>query len=145
MVASTSFAFTSLHPLTPVNIPTIGPALPSHLAAILSTCLAISSQPDDHRAPAAEESALRVSQAAGDENLQPLVEELLRALEDAGASGRALGAAGLVAGYCKTANGAKREALQEHVDALLTVSCRTVMHVWACVCFLLAFLPLFET
>ena len=63
-----------------------------------------------------------MAQAAGEESLQPLVEELLRALEDSGASGRALGAAGLVAGYCKTASGPKREALQEHVDSLMAVS-----------------------
>jgi hypothetical protein len=48
-----------------------------------------------------------------------LVDELLRALEDAG--GRARGAAGLVAGYCRAAGGERREALQEHADALLTV------------------------
>ena len=63
-----------------------------------------------------------MAQAAGEESLQPLVEELLRALEDSGAAGRALGAAGLVAGYCKTVSGPKRDALQEHVDSLMAVS-----------------------
>lgn len=97
------------------------------MPAILSTCLAISSKPDDHRKADAEEAALRVAQAAGEESLQPVVEELLRALEDVGANGRALGATGLVAGYCKTASGSKRDALQEHVDGLMTVSLR-----WFC-------------
>lgn len=48
-----------------------------------------------------------------------LVDELLRALEDVGS--RASGAAGLVAAYCRTAGGDRKEALQEHVDALMTV------------------------
>ncbi|KIY92858.1 Translational activator GCN1 [Monoraphidium neglectum] len=96
-----------------------GPALPSHLPAILSTCLAIASKPNDHRAPAAEEAALRVAQAAGEEGLPSLVEELGRALEDA--SGRAPGAAALVAGYCRAATGDRREGLQGHVDGLMTV------------------------
>ncbi|GBF89654.1 hypothetical protein Rsub_02372, partial [Raphidocelis subcapitata] len=95
-----------------------GPALPSHLPAILSTCLNIASTRDDHRAAAAEEAALRVAQAAGEEGLPALVDELLRALEDA--SGRARGAAGLVAGYCRAAGGERREALQDHADALMT-------------------------
>jgi len=58
-------------------------------------------------------------QAAGEEALPMLTEELLRALEDVG--GRAPGAASLVAGYCRAAGGDKREALQDHVDALMTV------------------------
>lgn len=59
-------------------------------------------------------------QAAGDDSLGTLVEELLRSLEDV--SGRAAGAAGLIAGFARGAGSDRREALQDHVDALMTVS-----------------------
>jgi hypothetical protein len=55
---STSLPLTYPSSLTPPP----GPALGGHLATILSTCLAISSKPDDVRAAAAEEAALRVAQ-----------------------------------------------------------------------------------
>lgn len=57
-------------------------------------------------------------QAAGDEGLPLLAEELLRSLED---PTRAPGASALVAGFCRGVGGDRREALQEHVDALMTV------------------------
>ena len=60
-----------------------------------------------------------IPQASGEEGLPQLVEELLRALEDVG--GRALGAAALEAGFARAAGGDRREALQEHVDPLMTV------------------------
>lgn len=67
-----------------------------------------------------------------------LAEELLRALEDAAPGGRAAGAAGLIAGYCRGAGGERRGALQEHVDSIMTVSgvCGFVyvgVHVKVCV------------
>lgn len=80
----------------------------------------------------------QTSQAAGEEGLPSLAEELLRALEDAAPGGRAAGAAGLIAGYCRGAGGERRGALQEHVDSIMTVSgvCGFVyvgVHVKVCV------------
>jgi hypothetical protein len=113
-----------------------------HIPAIMATCLALSSghapasasasrrasvdghsngaaAPDDHHDPreeAAAEAALAVAMAADEDSLHCLVSELLKALEDV--SGRALGAARLLAAYAK----ATRQDLQPHVDELLAVS-----------------------
>jgi hypothetical protein len=71
------------------------------------------------------------SQAAGDEGLSLLAEELLRSLED---PARAPGAASLIAGFCRGAGGDRREALQEHVDALMTVRFGVAFFaLWLCV------------
>jgi hypothetical protein len=112
-----------------------------HIPAIMATCLALSSghapasasrrasvdghsngataAPDDHHDPreeAAAEAALAVAMAADEDSLHCLGAELLKALEDV--SGRALGAARLLAAYAK----ATRQDLQPHVDELLAVS-----------------------
>lgn len=120
----------------------IAPVLPSHLSAIMATCLALASghapaapprrtstdnhkhhaaaengeqQQHDDREDAAAEAALAVALAVDEDSLGSLVSELLGALEDV--SGRALGACRLIADFAK----ATRHDIEDHVDDLLTV------------------------
>lgn len=58
------------------------------------------------------------AQAAGEDAMPLVAEDLLRSLED---PARAPGAAALIAGFCRGAGGERREALQEHADSLMTV------------------------
>jgi hypothetical protein len=122
-------------------LPAAASVLLHHIPAIMTTCLTLSSghapaaasasrrasvdghsnggTPGDHHDPreeAAAEAALAVALAADEDSLHCLVAELLKALEDV--TGRALGAARLLAAYAK----ATRQDLQQHVDDLMTVS-----------------------
>lgn len=119
---------------------TTAPVLPSHLSAIMNTCLALASghappataaaaghkahtaaaadndeQQHDPREEAAAEAALAVALAVDEDSLPSLVSELLGALEDVG--GRALGACRLISAYAR----GTRHDLEDHADELLTV------------------------
>eukprot|EP00882_Tetradesmus_deserticola_P004507 GHRQ01004753.1.p1 GENE.GHRQ01004753.1~~GHRQ01004753.1.p1 ORF type:complete len:1251 (+),score=530.16 GHRQ01004753.1:483-4235(+) len=74
----------------------------------------VAASPPDSRAEAAAEAALAVALAADEDSIHCLLAELLKALEDV--TGRALGAARLLAAYAKVT----RQDLQPHVDELIT-------------------------
>ncbi len=106
--------------LTDINLPPAcffaAGTLPSHLANILSTTLALMSTNDTTpAATAAPTTALQVCLAAGEDGAHLVVSELLKALED---PTRRKGAADLAAAYAK----ASKVDLQEHVDPMLGVS-----------------------